>query len=122
MHITIGQYRSQSRDRVFRAVVEKVDAFGMEHHVSSAIGVYVADKLLVNAIRDSKLNNLSVLWELNSDTGAAINIHGRMNDVRVVPYQPREQLLPVMDMPESKLPEGVQILDVSKILKELNLL
>ena len=122
MHITIGQYRSQSRDRVFRAVVEKVDALGMEYHVSSAIGVFVADKLLVNAIRDSKLNNLSVLWELNSDTGAAINIRGRMNDVRVVPYKPREQMLPLMDMPESKLPEGVQILDVSNILKELNLL
>ena len=67
MKITIGQYRSQSRDKVFRAVVEKVDALGMEHHVSSAIGVYVADKLLVNAIQDSKLNNLSVLWELNSE-------------------------------------------------------
>ena len=31
-------------------------------------------------------------------------------------------MLPLMEMPESKLPEGVQILDVSKILKELNLL
>ena len=119
---TIDEYRNHFRDRAFNAVVEQILALGMKPHAAIAIGEYVADDLLVDAIRLRRLSNLTVSWKSDPDTGAATDIRGSMWDIRVATYKPGEKLLPHSDMPEPKLSEDVLKLDLNEILKGVNLL
>ena len=122
VEITIDGYRNQFRDKVFNAVVVQVLALGMKPQAAIAIGKYVADDLLVDAIRFRRLANLTVSWKSDPDTGAATDICGSMWDIRVATYKPGEKRFPHSDMPDPRLSEDVLKLDVSEILQGVNLL